>query len=224
MRQTLRALTAEFVGVFILVFIGGGAIIINTLRPDSLGLVGIALAYGLAYGLAVTTALAGSGGHVNPAVTIGLWSVGRIAWRRAGLYVLAQLAGAVVAALVLEAVFPGGAGQVAQYGAVTVATEISTGQAVAVEGVLTFFLALAMMATVVDTEAPRLAGWGLGLTVLIGVLTGGPLTGAALNPARALGPAIVSSFWTAQAVYWIGPIVGAIVAMQVYERVLRKKD
>ena len=224
MRQTLRALVAEFIGVFILVFIGGGALIIDVLRPNSVGLVGVALAHGLALGLAVTAALASSGGHINPAITVGLWSIGRIEWRKAALYVVAQLLGAVVAALALKLAFPGGAGEVAQYGALTVASEVSTGQAVFIEGFLTFFLALAVMGTVVDPEAPKLGGWGVGLTLLMGILAGGKLTGAALNPARAFGPALVAWSWTAQAVYWIGPIVGAVVAMQLYERVLLKKD
>jgi MIP family channel proteins len=224
MRPTLRPLVAEFIGVFILVFIGGGAIIVNTYRAGSVGLLGIAVAHGLALGLAVTAALASSGGHINPAITVGLWSIGRIDLRKAALYVVAQLAGAVLAALVLKLAFPGGAGEVAQYGALTIASETTMGQAMIIEGVLTFFLALSVMGTVVDPAAPRLGGWGVGLTLLFCILAGGPLTGAALNPARAFGPALVAGFWTGHLAYWIGPIVGAVVAMQVYERVLLKKD
>jgi MIP family channel proteins len=224
MRQTMRPLVAEFIGVFILVFVGGGTIIINTLRAGSAGLVGIAIAHGLALGLAVTATMASSGGHINPAITIGLWSVGRIDLRKAALYVVAQLAGAVLAAIALKAAFPGGAGEVAQYGAVTIASETSMGQAMIIEGLLTFLLAFSVMATVVDPEAPKLGGWAVGLTLLMCILAGGPLTGAALNPARAFGPALVAGFWTGHLAYWIGPIVGAVVAMQVYERVLLKKD
>lgn len=224
MRHTLRPLVAEFVGVFILVFIGGGAMVINTYHAGSVGLLGIALANGLAFGLAVTAALASSGGHINPAITIGLWSVGRIDLRKAALYILAQLAGAVLAAIVLKLAFPGGAGQVAQYGALTIASETTTGQAIVIEALLTFFLALSVMGTVVDPAAPRLGGWGVGLTLTMCVLAGAPLTGAALNPARAFGPALVAWFWTAQLIYWVGPILGAVVAMQLYERVMLKKD
>ena len=106
MRQTLRPLIAEFIGVFMLVFIGGGAIILNAYRDGSLGLMGIAAAHGLALAIAVTATMNVSGGHINPAVTVGLWSIGRIDARKAGLYVLAQLLGAVAAALVLKGLFP----------------------------------------------------------------------------------------------------------------------
>ncbi len=223
MRQTLRPLVAEFIGVFILVFIGGGAIIVNTFQAGSVGLMGIAAAHGLALAIAVTVAIDASGGHINPAITVGLWSVGRIDARRAGLYVVAQLLGAIVAALVLKAIFPAGAGQVAQYGALSLGSQTSLLQGTLIEAVLTFFLAFAVMGTLVDPAAPRMGGFGIGLTLWMCVLAGGPLTGAALNPARAFGPALVAGFWVGQVAYWIGPILGAVVAMQVYERMMLKK-
>lgn len=224
MRQTLRPLIAEFIGVFMLVFIGGGAIIVNSLTNNAVSVVGVAAAHGLALAIAVTATMSISGGHINPAITAGLWSVGRIDGRRAALYVVAQLLGAVLAALALKTLFPSGAGQVAQYGTLKLADQTSFAQGVLIEGVLTFFLAFAVMGTVVDPAAPKVGGFGIGLTLLMCILAGGPLTGAALNPARAFGPALIAGNWTSQLAYWVGPILGAVVAMQVYERFLLKKE
>jgi len=224
MQKTLRPLAAEFIGVFMLTFIGAGAIVLNTYRDGSVGLVGIAIAVGLAFAIAVTATMNVSGGHINPAVTIGLLSVGRIGWKQAGLYVLAQVLGAIVAALAIKALFPEMAGRVAQLGAPRLATDISFTQGVLIEAILTFFLAFAVMATVVDAAAPKLGGWAVGLTAAMGILAGYGITGGALNPARAFGPALVANAWLGQLVYWIGPILGAVAAMQVYERLLLKRD
>jgi len=224
MRQTLRPLIAEFIGVFMLTFVGGGALIINAYRDGSLGLMGIAAAYGIALAIAVTATMNISGGHINPAVTVGLWSIGRIDAKKAGLYVVAQLLGAVFAALLLKGLFPAGAAEVRQYGALSLGADTGGVAAVLIEAVLTFFLALAVMGTAVDPAAPKVGGFGIGLALWMCVLAGGPLTGAALNPARAFGPALVANYWTAQLIYWIGPILGAVVAMQVYERFLLRKD
>jgi len=224
MRQTLRPLIAEFIGVFMLVFIGGGAIIINAYQSGSIGLVGIATAHGLAFAVAVTATMSISGGHINPAITVGLWSVGRIDTAKAAQYVVAQLLGAICAALVLKGLFPTGAADVQQFGALKLGVDTTFIGGVLIEAVLTFFLALSVMGTVVDPAAPKVGGFGVGLTLLTCMLAGAPLTGAALNPARAFGPAVVAWFWTAQLAYWIGPILGAVVAMQVYERFLLKKE
>jgi len=224
MQKTLRPLVAEFIGVFMLTFIGAGAIVLNTYRDGVVGLAGIALAHGLALAIAVTATMNISGGHINPAVTVGLWSVGRIGWKQAGLYVVAQLLGAVVAALALKGLFPEMAGSMAQLGTPRLATDTTFTQGVLVEAILTFFLAFAVMATVVDAAGPKVAGWAVGLTLAMGVLAGGGITGGALNPARAFGPALVSGAWLSQLVYWIGPILGSVAAMQVYERLLLKRD
>jgi len=224
MRQTLRPLVAECIGVFMLVFIGCGAIVVNALTSNALGILGVAAAGGLAYAVAVTATMNVSGGHVNPAITAALWSIGRIHWKQAGLYLVAQFVGAVLAVLALKALFPGGAGDVTQYGALKLHDQTTWAQGVLIEAVFTFFLALAVMGTVVDAAAAKVGGFAVGLTLSAGILAAGPLTGAALNPARAFGPALVAWTWTAQVVYWIGPIVGAIAAMQVWERVLLNKN
>jgi aquaporin Z len=224
MQKTLRPLVAEFVGVFFLVFAGTGAIVANTYREGSVGLVGVALAFGLAFAIAVSATMNISGGHINPAVTLGLWSIGRIGWRQAGLYVAAQLLGAVVASLAVKGLYPEMAGRIAQLGAPQLAPVLTLAQGIVIEAILTFFLAFAVMATVVDPAGPKLAGFAVGLTLTVGMLAGGPLTGGALNPARAFGPALVANAWLAQLVFWIGPILGAIAAMQLYERLLLKRD
>jgi aquaporin Z len=224
MQKTLRPLVAEFVGVFFLVFAGTGAIVANTYREGSVGLVGVALAFGLAFAIAVSATMNISGGHINPAVTLGLWSIGRIGWRQAGLYVAAQLLGAVVASLAVKGLYPEMAGRIAQLGAPQLAPVLTLAQGIVIEAILTFFLAFAVMATVVDPAGPKVAGLAVGLTLTVGMLAGGPLTGGALNPARAFGPALVASAWLSQLVYWVGPILGAIAAMQLYERLLLKRD
>ncbi|HVO34145.1 MAG TPA: aquaporin [Gemmatimonadales bacterium] len=224
MRQKIRPLIAEFIGVFMLVFIGGGAMIINVYHEGAISLGGIAAACGLAYAIAVTATMSISGGHINPAITIGLWSVGRIESQKALLYILAQLLGAVFAAVMLRWLMPVPAGHNALYGALSVAGDITLAGAILIEAVLTFFLAFAVMGTAVDPNAPKVGGFGIGLTLWVGILAGGPLTGAALNPARAFGPALVAGSWVGQLAYWVGPILGAVIAMQVYERVLLMKD
>ncbi|HXY69015.1 MAG TPA: aquaporin [Gemmatimonadales bacterium] len=223
MRQTLRPLIAEFIGVFMLVFIGGGAIILDAYR-GGIGLGGIAAAHGLALAIAVTATMSISGGHINPAITVGLWSVGRIDARKAGLYVVAQLLGAIAAALALKLMFPTGAATVKQLGALSLGADTTLLGGILIEAVLTFFLAFAVMGTAVDPSAPKVGGFGIGLTLWMCVLAGGHLTGAALNPARAFGPALVAGAWIGQVAYWVGPILGSVVAMQIYERFLLKRD
>jgi MIP family channel proteins len=224
MRQTLRPLVAELIGVFMLVFIGGGAMIIGGYQEGAVSLGTLAAATGLAYAVAVTVTMTISGGHINPAITIGLWSIGRIESRKAVLYVVAQLLGAVLAAAALRWLMPVTAGHMKQYGALSIAADITTAGAILIEAVLTFILAFAVMGTAVDPAAPKVGGFGVGLTAWMCVLAGGPLTGAALNPARAFGPALIAHFWVGQLAFWVGPILGAVVAMQLYERVLLKKD
>lgn len=223
MRNNARLFVAEFIGTFFLVFAGVGAIVANAYRDGSVGLVGIAAAHGLALAIGVSATMGISGGHLNPAVTLGLWSVGRIDMKKAGLYLLAQLLAATVAALAVKSLYPEMAAAATRVGTPSLAPDVSMAQGIIVEAILTFMLVFAVMGTVVDPVAPRIGGFGVGLTVFFGVLAGGNITGAAMNTARAFGPALVSGSWTGQAVYWIGPILGGILACQVYERLLMKK-
>jgi MIP family channel proteins len=222
--RLLRPAVAEFIGIFFLVFIGIGAIVTNTYRDGSVGLLGIAAAHGVALFVAVTATMHISGGHLNPAVTIGLWSVGRINVRMALAYIVAQLLGAITAAFAVQFLYPEAAGIASQLGTPRLANDVTPVQGILIEAILSFLLAFAVMGTAVDNRAAKLGGLAIGLTVFFDILAGGQLTGAAMNPGRAFGPALVSGTWTAQAIYWIGPILGVVAGMQVYERLLMNRD
>ena len=204
---------AELVGTFALVFVAMGSIAFI----QSNLLVGVALANGLT--IAVMASAVGhiSGGHFNPAVTLGFLVTRRIGPALAALYWLAQIAGAVLGALALRALFPSEANL--DTGVPVVNPAINDLQGVVIEALLTFFLVWVIFATAVDPGGAfkTISGLAIGLTVAIGVLATGPLTGAAMNPARALGPEIVFNSWDDFWVYLVGPPVGAAVAALAYE-------
>ena len=224
MRNTLRLMVAEFLGTFFLCFAGIGAIVSETYRAGSVGLLGIAAAHGIALAVAVTATMNISGGHLNPAITIGALSLGRIDVRKAVLYIVSQLLGATVAALAIKGLYPQMAGQIASLGAPKLANDIGLAQGIVIEAILTFFLAFAVMGTAVDPRAPKVGGFGIGLALFFSILAGGQMTGGALNPARAFGPELASLDFTGAVVYWVGPILGAVLAAQVYERFLMEKS
>jgi MIP family channel proteins len=211
---------AELVGTFIFVFIGAGSIIMDKFVPGTFGLLGVALAHGLALSIVITIFGAASGGHINPAVTIGFIATRRIVRFVGILYILAQLVGATLAGFMLQAIFPQDTWQAAQLGTPALGHGTSPGTAILLETILTFFLLLAVFGTAVDERAPKIGGFGIGLTVLVDILVGGLLTGAAMNPARAFGPALAGGFWDNNFVYWIGPIIGAVLAALFYEHII----
>ncbi|TMC92793.1 MAG: aquaporin [Chloroflexi bacterium] len=219
-KSYVKPVIAELIGTFAFVFIGAGSIIANVLTHGALGLLGIALAHGLALSIMVTVFAATSGGHINPAVTIGFLVTRRIAPLLGLLYIVAQLVGATLAGLLLRAVFPQAVWQAAQLGTPMLAPGVSFGTGVLVEAALTFFLLLAVFGTAVDPRAPKIGGFGIGLTVAFDILMGGALTGAAMNPAIAFGPALAGGFWQNDLVYWIGPIIGAVIAALIYQYVI----
>ena len=212
----LRRGVAEFIGTFTLIFIGGGAGVAAALfTPSGHNIVAVALANGLAIGIMVTNLGHISGGHFNPAITLGFLTCRRITPSLAGLYWGAQLLGATAAALILRAL----TSQLAvRQGAIPIPAT-TDGKAVVFEAILTFFLVWAVWATAVDPRGAfkAIAGLAIGLTITIDVLMGGFFTGAAMNPARAFGPELAGKLWTGWWVYWIGPIVGAILASWLYE-------
>lgn len=216
-----RRLVAEALGTFGLVFVGAAVVVVNGGFPNSgIGLIGIALAHAIVLSVMVTATMTISGGHLNPAVTIGLLSVRRIDARSAAAYVATQLLAACVAAYLVKLLFPEGAVRSSMAGVPVIASSVTLGQAIGLELVLTFFLVSAVFGTAVSPDAPRVAGFGIGLVLLFDILVGGPLTGAAMNPARAFGPALVSGQWVGHLVYWIGPLVGGLVAALLWEHVL----
>lgn len=218
--QYVKPVVAELIGTFGFVFIGAGSVITNTLTHGAVGLVGIALATGLALAIMITIFAATSGGHINPAVTVGFLVTRRIAPLLGLLYIVAQLVGATLAGLLLRVIYPQAFWQAALLGTPNLAPGVSFGLGVLIEAILTFFLLLAVFGTAVDPRAPKIGGFGIGLTVLVDILVGGPLTGASMNPARTFGPALAGGFWQNDLVYWIGPIIGAVIAASIYEYVI----
>jgi MIP family channel proteins len=216
MRDSIRHFTAEFIGTFALVFIGGGAIMASDLAKNPAGITQIALAHGLILALMVTATMRVSG-HLNPAVTIGFLVTRRIEPIMAGVYLLAQILGAVLAAYALRGLFPAEVAAASRLGGQSVALDVSMTQAIVLEAIATFFLVFVVFGTAVDPKAPRVGGFAIGLTVAADILAIGPLTGASMNPARSFGPAVVSGIFEGQAVYWIGPIIGGIAAALLYD-------
>ena len=222
--KALRPLAAEFIGTALFVFLGAGSIVVNAASGNALGAVGTALAHGVGLAVIVTMTMSISGGHINPAVSVSLWLAQKIDGRTLGRYVLAQLLGAVVGALLVKAFFPAGAARVTSLGTPQLAGTIGLFEGIGIEALLTFFLVSAVFGTAVSPQAPKVGGFGIGLALFVGALVGGALTGAALNPARAFGPALVAWEWHGQVVYWIGPLLGATVAGALWKFVLLPRD
>lgn len=227
-----RNLAAEFIGTFTLIFVGAGTIVLGG------SLVVVALAHGLAIALMVSALGHVSGGLFNPALTLGLWATRRLTTLDTVTYIAVQLLGAIAGALLLL-VFPQALRDAAQLGTpllgsastlsglvpgVKIPDGVNFAQGVLVEVVLTAFLMLAVFGTALDRRGPRLGGFAIGLVITMDILAAGPLTGAAMNPARALGPALVSATWTDHFVYWIGPVIGAVLAALLYHFVLMDSE
>jgi aquaporin Z len=219
----LRAPAAEFIGTLMFVMVGAGSAIIN--QGGAAGLA-ISFANGIGLAVAVTIMMPISGGHINPAVSFALWIGKQIDAVTLGKYVLAQLLGAVVAALLLKATFPAAPARMTSLGTPQISGSMLTIFApIALEALFTFFLVSAVYGTCVNPQGQRVGGFAIGLVVVVCALGGGgALTGAVMNPARAFGPALVSWDWHAQAVYWIGPLLGAAAAAGVWRYLLLPKD
>ena len=223
-----RASIAEFIATFCFVFVGAGTVVSVGifLAGEETVTAGKMVVIGLAHGLAITVLVAAtariSGGHINPAVTFSAVLTRKIGVAKGGMYVVAQLLGAVAGALLLKAVIPdaleGGLGSHA------LGADISTGAGVLVEIVLTFILVFVIFATAVDSRGPaHLAPLAIGMAVLVDHFMGVPLTGASMNPARTLGPALAAGEWANHWVYWVGPLVGGAIAALVYEYVFLRE-
>src|SRR5579872_4606647 len=209
----------EALGAFILTFIGAGSIIATAGNT----LIVIALAHGLALAIAVSAAMNISGGHINPAVTLGMLATRRISVQHAAIYIISQLVGAIVAGYLLMGLLPANLGKAVNWGAPGV-NQISIPQAILFEAVMTFILVFAVFGTAVDSRAPKIGGFGIGLAIAIDIMVGGPFTGAAMNPARAIGPMVAALNFTNWYVYWIGPIVGGVIAALLYHYVILKNQ
>ncbi|MFN8160562.1 MAG: MIP family channel protein [Solirubrobacterales bacterium] len=210
-----RRCAAEALATFALVFAGCGAVVANASYGGTLGSVGVALAFGLVIMVMVYATGHLSGAHINPAVTAAFVVARHFPGREAAAYVGAQCAGAIAAALVLLAVWPD---QPANLGA-TVPT-VGAGSAVLYETILTALLMFVITAVATDTRAVgAAAAIAIGGTVGLDALFGGPVTGASMNPARSLGPAVASGEWDDFWVYLAGPLLGAVLGALAYRLV-----
>ena len=210
-----RRALAEGLAAFALVFAGCGAIVANAQYDAALGTVGIALVFGLVIMVMVYATGHLSGAHINPAVTIAFTITRHFPAREAIAYVAAQCTGAILAALVLLAVWPS---QPAALGA-TVPT-VGVGSALVYEAILTALLMFVIIAVATDTRAVgAAAAIAIGGTIGLDALFGGPVTGASMNPARSLGPALVSGTWTDLWIYLVGPLAGASIGAVAYQLV-----
>ena len=224
--DTWKAVLVETIGSLVLVLIGTGTIVasgaVEAGALNSARLVAIALAFGLTYAVVVAATVGVSGGHINPIVTFGAMLGQRIGIAKGAAYIVGQLVGAIVAAFLLEALLAeaveGSLGAVA----VNSAAMENVAAALVVELILGFVLVLVMFAVIIGpgASAAPTGPASVGLVVVVGTLLAFALTGGAMNPARALGPALAADLWDDHWIYWIGPLVGAAVAVFVYEGIL----
>lgn len=219
-----QKMLAEFIGTFPLTFIGAGSICadqyLHSANQGGVGLLGIAAAHGLAIAIMVTAIGHISGGHLNPAVTIGFWVTKRISTFQAICYWISQLLGATAAAYLLTVILPESVWRPVSLGTPDLAPDFTRMHGMLLEAVLTFLLVFVVFATAADANGAfnKIAGFAIGLTITMDVLIGGPFTGAAMNPSRAFGPALVAHHWSNHGVYWVGPLVGGILAGFIYDR------
>jgi aquaporin TIP len=221
MDDAYRRAAAEFVGTFALIFVGAGAVMTAVGLQDPASTVGVALAHGLT--IAVMCSAVGhiSGGHFNPAVTFGFLITRRMDPMLAGIYWLAQFAAAILGALLLKWIFPdSGAVDQANLGAPLLNEQIGVSRGLVLEAILTFFLVWVIFATAADPRGAfkSIAGLAIGLTITVDILIAGPLTGAVMNPARSIGPQLISGEWSDFWLWIVGPLVGGAAAALAYDR------
>jgi glycerol uptake facilitator protein len=229
-----RRLAAEVIGTGLLIIFGPGSVVaalaVGDGQLDYAGLGMISLSFGLVVALVIYAFGTTSGAHINPAVTLVLAATRRFPWRDAGPYVVAQLVGSALGGLLIVAAFGTASVDVSAAGSVSFAPGVGYGRAILVETMATFLLVLAIMALAVDRRAP--AGWAglmIGLSVTCLVLVFGPLTGAAVNPARAFGPFAAASLaggdapWSQLWAYVIGSVLGGLLAAVSYDLIARPR-
>lgn len=216
----IRRAAAEGFAAFALVFAGCGAIVANAANDGALGAVGVALTFGLIVMAMIYATGHLSGAHINPAVTIAFTLTRHFPAREAAAYIAAQVAGAIAAAFVLLAVWPD---QPAQLGATI--PSVAVGSAFVYETILTAFLMFVIVAVATDTRAVgAAAAIAIGGTVGLDALFGGPVTGASMNPARSLGPALAAGEWTDLWIYLTAPVLGAAIGALAYQLVRGKES
>lgn len=219
-----QKLAAEFFGSFGFILVASGSICADqylcSSNQTALGTLGIAVAQGFAYALAVTSVAHVSGGHLNPAITIACWVTRRIGTFTTIFYCLAQLVGSIAAVYLLTAIVPDSVWRPIALGAPNLSRDFGRLHGMILEATLTACFVFVVFATNIDTKAmlQKFGGFASGLTITVAVLVGYPFTGAALNPIRSFGPALAATHWQNHGIYWVGPLVGAIIAAVLYTR------
>lgn len=222
MDQGPKSYWAEFLGTFTLCFISQGSIVMQQATGANSLLI-VAVAHALALATMISALGVWSGAHFNPAVTLGFVVTRRMSLTSAVTYWLSQLLGAVAASFLLRSVMPGEAGELVHYGVPMLAANVSVGQGLLLEFVMTFLLVTVVWGTAVDERGPKIGGFAIGLAAFMDILVGGPLTGAAMNPARAFGAACASGVWTHHWIYWLAPMAGAVAAARMYKSMMSSR-
>ena len=226
MGDTGKGAVAEFLGTFALIFIGAGSIV-TAVHSGGDGLVAIALAHGFVLFIMISILGHISGGLFNPAISIALWVTGKLTSTKTVVFIISQVLGGIAGAYLLKFLIPAEMFKAAGGGAPAVMDGLALGKAVLIEAVATFFLVLAVFGTAIDDRGPwgKTAGLTIGLTIAFDILAFGPFTGAAMNPARWLGPALANGDLTNWYVWIAGPLSGGIIAAVLYWGVfLRDKE
>jgi MIP family channel proteins len=218
MSGTVPALVAEAIGTFVFFFIAAGAALVATGDPAAALLI-VALAHGVVLAVLVSSFGAVSGGHFNPAVTLGLWIAGQIDVVKGVAYMVAQLLGGAAAGFAL-AYFFGDVGPAVP----ALGEGVDVIEGILLEAIMTTVLLFAVFGTAVDARGPKIGGLAIGLAVAADILFGGPLTGAAMNPARWFGPAVAAGAFDNWFVWWIGPFLGAIVVAVLYRALFAARE
>ena len=214
MNEKVRRLMAEALGTFGLVFAGTGAVVANDLSGGAVTHVGVSIVFGAIVMMMVVAFGPISGAHINPAVTIAFWAGREFEGREVLPFIASQCAGAIAASAVLRGLYP----EATTLGATVPIGGV--GPAFAMEVLLTTILMLVIMACAVGHKLTAFAaGLTIGGAVALCALFGGPLTGASMNPARSLGPALVSGELSYIWLYWAAPITGALLAVGLYRAI-----
>ena len=211
-----RRLLAETAATALLIIFGCGSVMVNQSHESALGLLGIAVAWASMVTVLIYTFGNISGTQINPAVTLALWSIGKMPTKEVLPHIVCQVIGATIGSAVLL----WSLGHIGTLGATT--TTLPVDRAFALEFVQSFLIMSVVMGAGVDERTPRgFAALGVGLAVGACVLFGGPLTSASMNPARSFGPALVGGTWDNHWLYWLAPITGMIAAAQLMTRIGR---